>query len=148
MVVIECPHCEEDIELDDGVFGIFECPECNEEFEYEDEEKLFSGTPTTTGDLNTIELEMTSFQRHQFYYGLGLSSFSFFPILISSEPGYIMPEISVFGAVFCVLWPLSGIITAISGFATGYRGLGIGGLAGLALSPFLLFFGCIIILGP
>ena len=148
MVEIECPHCEEDIELDDGVFGIFECPECNEEFEYEDEEKLFSGTPTTTGDLNTIELEMTSFQRHQFYYGLGISSFSFFPILISSEPGYIMPEISVFGAVFCVLWPLSGIITAISGFATGYRGLGIGGLAGLALSPFLLFFGCIIILGP
>ena len=35
MVEILCPHCEEEIGLDDGVFGLFECPFCNEDFEYE-----------------------------------------------------------------------------------------------------------------
>jgi len=26
MVEIQCPHCEEDVELEDGVFGLFDCP--------------------------------------------------------------------------------------------------------------------------
>lgn len=34
MVLIECPHCAEDIELDDASFGLFECPFCEEEFEW------------------------------------------------------------------------------------------------------------------
>ena len=34
MVVIECPYCEEDIELDDDAFGLFECPYCDQEFEW------------------------------------------------------------------------------------------------------------------
>ena len=37
MVEIECPHCDEDIELDDGEFGLFECPYCEEEFLWEQE---------------------------------------------------------------------------------------------------------------
>ena len=35
MVEIECPHCDEDIELDDDDFGLFDCPHCDKEFEYE-----------------------------------------------------------------------------------------------------------------
>ena len=35
MVEIECPHCDEDIELDDGVYGLFDCPLCGEEFEWD-----------------------------------------------------------------------------------------------------------------
>ncbi|MAH91024.1 MAG: hypothetical protein CMA11_04575 [Euryarchaeota archaeon] len=35
MVEIECPHCDEDIELDDGVYGSFDCPLCGEEFEWD-----------------------------------------------------------------------------------------------------------------
>ena len=35
MVVIQCPHCREDVELEDGVFGLFSCPYCDEEFDYE-----------------------------------------------------------------------------------------------------------------
>ena len=31
MVEIECPHCEKDIQLDDGAFGLFECPHCEED---------------------------------------------------------------------------------------------------------------------
>ena len=34
MVVIQCPHCEEDVELEDGTFGVFECPYCDKEFEF------------------------------------------------------------------------------------------------------------------
>ena len=35
MVVIQCPHCYKDVELEDGVSGLFDCPYCNNEFEYE-----------------------------------------------------------------------------------------------------------------
>ena len=34
MVVVECPHCDEDIELPDTAEGLFECPHCDEEFEW------------------------------------------------------------------------------------------------------------------
>ena len=34
MVVIQCPHCEEEIVLDDDAFGEFECPHCEHEFEW------------------------------------------------------------------------------------------------------------------
>jgi hypothetical protein len=37
MVEIQCPHCEEGIELEDEVFGLFDCPHCNNEFEFEDD---------------------------------------------------------------------------------------------------------------
>jgi hypothetical protein len=44
MVVILCPHCEEDIELDDDAKGEFGCPYCDGEFEWgmEDEDDLVS----------------------------------------------------------------------------------------------------------
>ena len=35
MVLIRCPHCGEDVELEDGVSGSFACPYCDEEFNYE-----------------------------------------------------------------------------------------------------------------
>ena len=35
MVVIQCPHCEEDIELEDGASGLFDCPYCNKDFEWD-----------------------------------------------------------------------------------------------------------------
>ena len=34
MVEILCPHCEEDIELDDDAYGEFSCPYCDGEFEW------------------------------------------------------------------------------------------------------------------
>ena len=37
MVVVECPHCDEDIELPDTAEGLFECPHCDEEFEWGDQ---------------------------------------------------------------------------------------------------------------
>ena len=32
MVKVECPHCEEDVLLDDRAHGLFDCPHCNNEF--------------------------------------------------------------------------------------------------------------------
>ena len=32
MVELQCPHCDEDIELDNGDSGLFNCPHCNEDF--------------------------------------------------------------------------------------------------------------------
>ena len=34
MVEIQCPHCDEDIELEDGVSGLFDCPHCDKEFSW------------------------------------------------------------------------------------------------------------------
>jgi len=34
MVEIQCPHCEEDIELEDGISGLFDCPHCDKEFSW------------------------------------------------------------------------------------------------------------------
>ncbi|MGB1365572.1 MAG: hypothetical protein ACPH9F_06370 [Candidatus Poseidoniaceae archaeon] len=38
MVLIECPHCEEHIELDDDAAGLFACPHCDGEFEWGEKE--------------------------------------------------------------------------------------------------------------
>lgn len=32
MVEIQCPHCDKNIELDDGISGMFDCPYCHNEF--------------------------------------------------------------------------------------------------------------------
>ena len=36
MVEIQCPHCEEDIELEDETSGLFDCPYCDNEFSFGD----------------------------------------------------------------------------------------------------------------
>ena len=36
MVVIQCPHCGEDVELEDGASGLFDCPHCEQDFSYGD----------------------------------------------------------------------------------------------------------------
>tara|TARA_B100001758_G_C18067692_1_gene431532 strand:+ start:195 stop:602 length:408 start_codon:yes stop_codon:yes gene_type:complete len=35
MVEIQCPHCGEDIELEDEASGLFDCPYCNDEFAWD-----------------------------------------------------------------------------------------------------------------
>lgn len=37
MTIIQCPHCDGDVELPDGAVGLFDCPHCKNEFEYGDE---------------------------------------------------------------------------------------------------------------
>lgn len=40
MVEIQCPSCEADIELEDGVFGLFDCPVCGEEFSWDNDDEV------------------------------------------------------------------------------------------------------------
>ena len=39
MVEIQCPHCGKNIELEDGIYGMFDCPYCHNEFIWGNEEK-------------------------------------------------------------------------------------------------------------
>ena len=56
MVEILCPHCEEEIELDDDASGKFACPYCEGEFEWNVDENDSSGAGTTvTFDLSNIK---------------------------------------------------------------------------------------------
>jgi predicted RNA-binding Zn-ribbon protein involved in translation (DUF1610 family) len=43
VVVIECPYCDEDIELNDEVYGMFECPFCGDDFEWNRESAQTKG---------------------------------------------------------------------------------------------------------
>jgi len=40
MVDIQCPHCDDDVEVSDGKYGLLDCPHCDEEFELEHDEEL------------------------------------------------------------------------------------------------------------
>ena len=55
MVDIFCPHCEEEISLDDDASGEFECPHCEGEFEWGMEEKKGPGSGTIqVNNISTI----------------------------------------------------------------------------------------------
>lgn len=82
MVVIECPHCEEHIELDDDASGLFECPFCEGEFEWGESDTL---APTSAGGANN---SITTFSHVA--HGLGgvlliFGLFSNWVILISGQ---------------------------------------------------------------
>tara|TARA_B110000483_G_C17901095_1_gene429306 strand:- start:201 stop:452 length:252 start_codon:yes stop_codon:yes gene_type:complete len=38
MVVIPCPLCKGNVELDDDDFGLFTCPHCDKEFNWKEED--------------------------------------------------------------------------------------------------------------
>jgi len=40
VVEIHCPHCEEEIELDDNASGEFACPHCDGEFEWNNQSEV------------------------------------------------------------------------------------------------------------
>jgi hypothetical protein len=42
MVEIQCPHCDEDVEVGNVIFGLFDCPHCNNEFQWGEESDSIS----------------------------------------------------------------------------------------------------------
>ena len=42
MAIIECPHCEKDMELEDGLNGLFDCPHCEQQFSWGNAPQSFS----------------------------------------------------------------------------------------------------------
>lgn len=59
MVVIECPHCDEEIEMDDGAFGLFECPYCGGEYEWGEAPKKKIRTTTKSKLRSRTKTTMT-----------------------------------------------------------------------------------------
>ena len=106
MVEIQCPHCVESIELEDGIFGLFECPFCNEEFEWDPE------IPRTDHD---------SFKPKDFLIGFfAPASLSIIGILYSLI--FINGWDSFIVFVFSLLiWPLLAVPFLIYGIITKRR---------------------------
>jgi len=51
MVLIQCPHCGKNVELEDGSSGLFDCPYCKNEFEFEGEAKTITVTIEEKGKV-------------------------------------------------------------------------------------------------
>ena len=133
MVQLECPHCEEVIELDDGDYGLYSCPHCDDEFEYENEEDLLTGVPTFVdsdpykgGDYATFNAQIPM---NEFLAGLSITPTLFFLGLLT-EGLFIMPSVII------------GVSAVIIGLATGKKMFAIGGICGLLSIPFIFFIWC------
>jgi len=87
MVTILCPHCEEEIELEDDASGEFACPFCEGEFEWNMEPETVSargastgsGTARTGGGIPPID--------PMAWVGHGLSIFMFIFVIICLGSG-------------------------------------------------------------
>ena len=127
MVEIQCPHCDEGIELEDDVFGLFDCPFCEEEFEWNREsthayEELFRQPEFWIGSL--VPFLTTC---------LGL----FVSIITVDDP----MDFFAWGAISILLWPIVAIGIGIYGFMQMRSPLWFGAAISLAISVvlFLLF---------
>ena len=56
MVEILCPHCEEEIVLEDDASGDFECPECGGEFEWNVKPKPIRISASTSDDFEELPM--------------------------------------------------------------------------------------------
>jgi len=96
MVEIQCPHCDEDIELEDGSYGLFDCPHCGDEFEW-------------NGDFETDDLKVGFLL---FLFGTFSPSLLFFVslwIMVAVVPPSGWDVLLYFGLsiIFCVSYTLS-----------------------------------------
>lgn len=60
MVVIECPHCSDEIEMDDDSYGLFECPSCGGEYEWGEEPKTKISKSTKKTDFSKLKKRSNS----------------------------------------------------------------------------------------
>ena len=89
-----------------------------------------------------IAVEVKPFIWRWFFFGLGITTFWVIPSTMSIESMYYGPSYGDFGVIICWLWPLTAVVTTISGFGFGEKALGTGALVGMAISPLLWFMGC------
>jgi len=96
MVVIQCPHCGDDVELGDGASGLFDCPYCGKDFAW-------------NGDFETDDLKVGFLL---FLFGTFSPSLLFFVslwIMVAVVPPSGWDVLLYFGLsiIFCVLYTLS-----------------------------------------
>ena len=125
MVEIQCPHCVEIIELEDGLFGLFDCPLCEAEFEWSPEsnssnEELFNTKDFLIGLLApSIPSSMGLF--YSFVFTDGWDSLVWFVLSM-------------------LIWPAVAIIFLIYGAIAARRFMVFGTAVSLILMM-ILFFG-------
>lgn len=137
MVVIECPHCEEHIELDDDASGLFECPFCEGEFEWgEDEikhaspvsnlfESTYSKIITGHGAISFLAIILALISLNSVWLGTSDISGGFY-LLSAGEEGVTLSyssfadydstgDVSFAGmlGVFCIILFWIGIILSL-----------------------------------
>ena len=96
VAVIQCPHCEEEIVLDDDAFGEFECPHCENEFEW-------------GGDFQTNDLKVKFLL---FLFGIFSPGLLFFvslliQIVVFSPNGKVVLFYFLISIVICLVYTLS-----------------------------------------
>ena len=132
MVEIECPHCDEGIELEDDDFGLFDCPHCDEEFEWNSE------NPSVFEDL---------FRQQDFWIG-SLVPFltTCLGLLVSLIAGPVGSyDFIAWGIFSLLLWPIVAIGIGIYGFMQMRSPLWFGAVISLAI-PVVLFLLFVVIL--
>ena len=85
---ILCPHCDKNIALEEGAFGLFECPHCDEEFSWDSDSK--STTDNIIKITNIVGATV---------FGIGLIGFVFSIIWLS-----ISDDWDAFGSIFVFFW--------------------------------------------
>ena len=136
MVEILCPHCEEEIGLDDDAVGEFSCPLCDEEF-------------TWDGLLDDGD-SADFYDRKSFWIGLGIPNLliimawcagAFLDLLHDRAES---PTTNYSGVVIISLLAvsfLSWIALLIHGIRVKNKAMWKGALTGIALAPFVLVLG-------
>ena len=71
-----------------------------------------------------IAVEVKPFIWRWFFFGLWMSAFWVIPSTASIEGMYYGPSYGDFGVMICWLWPLTAVVTTISGFGLGNKALG------------------------
>ena len=129
MVEIECPHCDEGIELNDNEFGLFECPFCEEDFEWNSE-----GT-----------------ESHEVLFGTGEFWIGTLVPLLTTILGVIASAVIFDGwdslggmLISILLWPIVAIGIGIYGFVSMRKGLLFGAAISLIISVLLLLLGLVV----
>ena len=113
MAVIQCPHCGGDIELEDGVSGLFDCPYCDNEF------------PFGTNEL----VATTLFRRSQLFMSRGMNiGLAIMAIGVISIIGFTIASFwgaldgsYGWGFVPCGIFAIGIPIVVISFFIRGYQ---------------------------
>jgi hypothetical protein len=144
MVEILCPHCEEEIELDDDVIGEFACPYCEGEFEWGMPEERIEipaevqpvlKTTQSRGMLGWAMLTLQTALGGSFFVGGGVSiAVGIFGILTSSAAWsslgsfgggeglggmgiLVFMALIALGFLVSVIFILLGLFTVLAGLA-------------------------------
>jgi len=125
MVMIQCPHCEEDVELEDGMSGSFDCPYCNKEFVW-------------NGDVQTRGLKV---ELLQFMFGIFSPSLLFFlslwiQITVFPPRGLDVLLYFVISTGICIIYTL---VLAIYGALTKNKQLLQGAFASVVASYVIIY---------